>query len=49
MAPRLGWCAFETKEAEVLLDALRREREMTQQIHDAVRELRDDDRAVQPG
>ena len=38
-----GQLAFEVKEAEALLDALRREREMTQRIHDAVKELRDDD------
>ena len=30
-------------EAEGLLEALRRERELTQRIHDAVKELRDDD------
>jgi len=41
-----GQLAFEVKEAEALLDALRREREMTQRIHDAVKELRDDDSAA---
>jgi predicted nuclease with TOPRIM domain len=40
-----GQLAFEVKEAEALLEALRREREMTQRIHDAVKELRDDDSA----
>ena len=38
-----GQLAFEAKEAEGLLEALRRERELTQRIHDAVKELRDDD------
>ncbi len=41
-----GQLAFEVKEAEALLDSLRREREMTQRIHDAVKELRDDDSAA---
>jgi hypothetical protein len=41
-----GQLAFEVKEAAGLLDALRREREMTQRIHDAVKELRDDDTAA---
>ena len=42
-----GPLAFEAKEAEGLLEAMRREREMTQRIHDAVKELRDDDSAAQ--
>ncbi len=41
-----GQLAFEAKEAAGLLEALRREREMSQRVHDAVKELRDDHDSV---
>jgi chromosome segregation ATPase len=38
-----GKLSFETREAEGLIHALREEREMTQGIHDALKELREED------